>query len=202
MAWLIALLIFLALLALLLFTSPGVLLHYREGFVLTLYFFGIPIRLIGRKKEKTSNIPEEIPPPEKKPSPFEGVNKAELVAKGGERFRELLEQYRKIFHHLRIEKLDFHITVASKDSAVTGLAYGAVWSAVSAVHALLQRMIKVRGCRVRIDADFLENETRVELDAKLAIRFIYLCVAAWILWREYRKLIRELKLKKDGAKHE
>ena len=77
-----------------------------------------------------------------------------------------------------------------------------VWSAVSAVHALLQRMVKVRGCRVRIDADFLENETRVELDAKLAIRFIYLCVAAWILWREYRKLIRELKLKKDGAKHE
>ncbi len=205
MAWLVALLIFLTLLALLLFTSLGISLHYREKFTLTLHFFGLSFRLIGRKKEKTSNVPGKKHPPKekkKKPSPFEGVNKAELVVKGSGRIRELLEGYRKIFLHLRIEKLDFHMTVASKDSALTGLLYGAAWSAVSTLHALLRRMVDVKNCRVRIDADFLEDETRVELDAKIAIRFIYLWIAVWIVRREYRKFIRELKQKKDGAKHE
>ena len=81
--------------------------------------------------------------------------------------------FSRLFRHLRIDVTRIRIIVGSDEAAKTAITYGIVVQAVAYILALLDKVSNVRGLARRdvyVDADFLSEETKVDVKIAFSIR--------------------------------
>lgn len=191
----------LALLALILFSSASAEAKIADDFTATVKFWFLKLTFPAKKpkrikdKPKTDADSKEEKAEEKKP----GFIKIMIDEKGvtsaiGELFavlKSILTEFGRLTKHIRIKRFKFFVNVATDDSALTAVEYGAVCAVVFPAVRFIEDNTKLnrKKTNVFVNSDFVSGKSKIELDAKVKIRVIFLFMFA------IKALIQLVKLK-------
>ena len=79
--------------------------------------------------------------------------------------------------HLRIDVAKLHVIVGSPEAAKTAILYGAAVQGVGYILAFLDKASNLKGMKradVYVDADFLSEELRIDIDISISLRIWHL----------------------------
>ncbi len=79
----------------------------------------------------------------------------------------------RLLKRIRVEVLRGRIIVCRKDAAAAAIAYGNMWAAVGAAHALLDNLVTVKSFAVDVLLDYEGDKTRAEGVLEIAFRNLY-----------------------------
>ena len=79
----------------------------------------------------------------------------------------------RLLKRIRVEVLRGRIIVCGKDAAAAAIAYGNMWAAVGAAHALLDNLVTVKSFAVDVLLDYEGDKTRAEGVLEIAFRNLY-----------------------------
>ena len=93
-----------------------------------------------------------------------------------------------LHRHLWLRDLDFLLVVAREDAAQTAIAYGRMNGWVHGAYAALSRFVRMKKAKVRVAADYLSQEDRLQVSFQLTVRTVFVLAAAaqfsgGFLWR-------------------
>ncbi len=107
-----------------------------------------------------------------------------------------MEAAGRLLSGLRIDLLHVRADIAASDAAKTALAYGSACAAVSCVHPLMERALRIRRQNISINACFEKSSTELEVD------LIVTALLGRLLFIGLRILHKYSKLKKAVQKNE
>ena len=182
--WLLALLITAGILGILVMLRFGLRVVYMGGEV-EVYFCISRIRFRiyasaekkakkqkKAKKKKRGGKPSGGKPQEKKKNKRSLGDILELVGSVSGVAARLLKR-------IRVEVLRGRIIVCGKDAAAAAIAYGNMWAAVGAAHALLDNLVTVKSFAVDVLLDYEGDKTRAEGVLEIAFRNLYVEAAIY-----------------------
>lgn len=191
--------------AFLLTRYAGVILRYSDDFSLTVTY-GLLRFLPGKKKkpkvkkakkEKKKKKHKEEHEPEAPSDPEEAKRKKreqrEAIFKMAGKVKEILP---KFFGKMHFKSAKLCVTIATGDAAATALACGSAKAAASMIFETIDNFaVLERGSEknVRIEPDFVSDETKCDIDIRFRIRVIY---AVFYGLKAIKEFI-EIKIKQD-----
>ncbi len=191
----------LALLALILLSSASAEVKVADDFTTTVKFWFLKLTFPSKKPKKGKNKPKteadvkEEKAKEKKP----GFIKKMIDEKGvtsaiGELFavlKSILTEFGRLTKHIRIKRFKLFVNVATEDPALTAVEYGAVCTVVFPAVRFVEDNTKLnrKKTEVFVNSDFISGQSKIEIDAKVKIRVIFLLCFA------IKALIQLVKLK-------
>ncbi len=217
----LALYILLGLLALLLLVVLLVLfvpvyarVTYEDELCVRARVLGVPITLLPSK-----DVPEEQErTPEKKAKPQKPSKTKELLDEVSRSFKEdgvaATLQYLgelaklagqavgRVLRSITVDKLDLELIVADGDADATAILYGQVCSVLYPAFAAIAGVIKVRKRNLRVEPNFLLENSTVRADVRLHI-WVYRLVGAAIVLLVRYMLLKDTDLitDKEEANH-
>lgn len=151
-------------------------LFLRVGF-LCFFYTVVPNKKKKQSKEKASKSDKE-----NVPDSFERLKKERglsgAISDVIDVFKNVIDKFKTILKHLRINPFFVKIDVGSEDAALTAIEYGAVCSVVYPFAGLLSSETKLKDPRIIINADYDNNIANIEFKIGFKIRLIFLIFAA------------------------
>lgn len=180
--WLLALLITAAILGILVLLRFGLRVEYFSGETLVFFCIGrIRIKVYSsvekkakKQKKKNRKKDAEKQPGEKKTGKkqFDLRDILSLVREGGGIAARLMKR-------IRVEELRGQLTVGGSDAASAAIAYGRLWAAVGAAHALLDNLVTVKSFDVDVLLDYGSGNIRAEGVLEIGFRNLYVVAAIY-----------------------
>ena len=214
-----AFLIVLLVIFLILLLKIKIIIAYQDEVALTVYIYGIPIRILPAKKPRPRSMSakkaKKIRDRQKKAAELKAKRKAERAKRKAEKKKKATEKkkrlrtspeekrkekrrkqlkkeqratleenldliksilsffFSRLFGHLRIDVTRIRIIVGSDEASKTAITYGIIVQSVAYILALLDKVSNVHGLKNRdvlVDADFLSEETKVDIKIAFSIR--------------------------------
>lgn len=112
---------------------------------------------------------------------------------------------KKLFQHIRANKLSLHVAVAADDAAQTALLYGKVCAIVYPSFSMLTQTIKCKKFEVAVVPNFKSEKSEIQGSADIKIRVAILLAAVIQALLRYMKTIKpatisdKTKEQKGGA---
>ncbi|MBQ1186721.1 MAG: DUF2953 domain-containing protein [Clostridia bacterium] len=105
-----------------------------------------------------------------------GKSKRELVQKILEIIKELCIKFGRLLKHLKFEKLNFNLTVASDNAATTAILYGNLCAVVYSICGMLGAAYNFNPKNINVSADFASEQMNLILVSKVKVKLIYIIV--------------------------
>lgn len=184
--WLLALLITAVILGILLLLRLGLRVEYFSGETRVLLCVNrLRIKLYSsaekkakkqkqKKKSRTKTVGKASggKKEKKKKDKTELLNILSLIREGGGVVARLIKR-------IRVEELQGVVTVCGADAASAAIAYGRLWAAVGAVHALLDNLVTVKDFQVNVLLDYEDKKTHAEGIVEIGFRNLYVLAAIY-----------------------
>lgn len=153
----------------------GVIVEYsQEGLGLIVRFGSIRIAVLPRAKTNREKRTKDTSAQAKKPS-------GGLVKTLVQLLPDVLETVKKLFHHLRSDKLELQLTVSSPDPADTAIAYGQANALLASLWHPLTQVLDVEDGHAHVDMDYEAGRSSVYLYVSVYLRLWQLLTLAVVL---------------------
>ncbi|MBO4468529.1 MAG: DUF2953 domain-containing protein [Clostridia bacterium] len=188
-------------------------LAFEDGVFSAIVYYGF-IRIFNSKKprkekpekkakkqtKKQAKKQEKDQKKKKEPSAFSKLfahKKAKLGLTGAVKFfldllKDALSKLVWIVRKIKFRKFRLNLVVASDDAATTAINYGYFCTAIYPTLSFLSANTNLTLKEVDISADYNKTAIDFDLSVNLKTRIIYFLVLAIKLFREYKKLIKEV----------
>ena len=102
--------------------------------------------------------------------------------------KDCLTHIKTLLRHIKIKKIILNISVASNDAATTAIEYGGTCAAAYPVLAFLDSFGQVKYKSININSDFNSNKPSFDFSAIIGLKIIFLIIAAFEIYKEYKSL--------------
>lgn len=181
------------LLGILLLCNITVEVSYNNEFSLKLKFLNFTLFSTDKPKtkEKTEENKKTTVKKEKKESFFKKLKEkygfSSAVREIFNFAKDCIVHIKKFLRHILIKRVNLQINIVGDDAAKTAIEYGAVCSAVYPTLALLQSVGNINYKKIDIKSDFEGKNSYITFSAKIKARIIYILIAAFAIFSEYKK---------------
>lgn len=195
------------LLLLVLFIPAYARVTYEDELRVQVRVLGVPITLLPSEDES-----DEIPTPDKRTTSAKPSKTKELIGEVSRSFKEdgvvatldyltrlaelVGQAVGRVLHGVIVDKLQLELIVADGDADTTAIRYGQVCSVLYPALSAIAGVIKVRKREMRIEPNFLLENSTVRADVRLHV-WVYRVVGAAIVL-----LVRYMLLKDSDYKEE
>jgi len=107
---------------------------------------------------------------------------------------------KKLFSHIVIDNISVDIAVADEDAAQAAVFYGYTCSVVYPAMALLVNNMKCKKYHIHINADFNENESKVQFRIKSQIQLLFIFSSALPAFFKSLKVFKEARISPANKK--
>lgn len=107
---------------------------------------------------------------------------------------------KKLFSHIVINNISVDIAVADEDAAQAAIFYGYTCSVVYPAMALLVNNVNCKKYHIHINADFNENESKVQFKIKAHIQLLFIFSSALPAFFKSLKVFKEAKISPANKK--
>lgn len=167
--------IFVGIIFVLLISSLKITFRLSDSVIFYITFLGFRIFDINSKpKTKKSEDKEKGKLTGVLKEYAKGKSRKKLVGEILVILKALCEKFIKLIKHIRFNKLEFSLTVASDDAAKTALAYGTACSVVYSICGMLSSAYKFNPKKVNVSADFSTEQITLKVNTVIKIRLIHL----------------------------
>ncbi len=102
-----------------------------------------------------------------------GKTRKELIEEVLLLIKDLCVKFVKLLKHIRFNRLEFSLVVASLDAAKTAILYGNMCAIVYSICAALNSAYNFDAKKVNVSADFSSEEMKMNLNSIFKIKLIY-----------------------------
>ncbi len=178
------------LLLVLIFMPVSLVLDYDEE--LKFYFRVLGIRVKPKKAKKQTDEKKDLKPTTnfiKKRIKRDGIT--QTIKKGAEFAKQALTRVKKLLPHIKVRDFRIKISVSGNDAALTAIEYGAVCAAVYPFLSWLYSVLDIKAKQVDVISSFESKESYITFHTKVSASLIWLFLAAFGIYSEYKRLTEE-----------
>ena len=200
MGWTI-LLAFLVFISFLLISSVKLVIKIDKKVFFSVSFLGIRLFLYDSSVEKTSASKMEKTKIKGKGgfTSFlkryaKGKTKPELIKELFDIIKILCVRFKKILCHIRFQKVNMNLTVATEDASSTAILYGKFCSVIYPLITLLENTVNFSPEKIFVNTDFNNQEIIFSLNGIIKIRLWFiLCFAVSTAFNVFKIRIGDIK---------
>lgn len=199
MIFLIILGVILLLLALVLFLPVNVWVEFKEDFFVKIRFCSIKVyELKPAKKQDTGTEKTEITEIKEKPKGIFSKFKEKFGFSGAVReffvfFKDVFSHTKGFLRHIKIEKTNLFIKIASPDAAKTAIDYGIVCAAVYPVLAMLDSVGNIKYKKIDIKSDFESATSDFSFGFDIKLKIFFLLITLFKVYKDYKKFTARIE---------
>ncbi len=173
--FLIAIVIFLAIIALLLFSPLKIIVQYREKKIKLIFrcaFLRFSVKdSTFRKKKKPANADAK----QTEGSSDDGVSRLKKMQGGFDSAKDALDEILDLVkHRAKFSDIYVRLCYGTGDAANTGIMYGAIWAFVGNVYAYLCRHFYVEFPTVELEPQFDKTAFEIEAQGIITTRLVHI----------------------------
>lgn len=182
--------ILVVLLLILIFMPVSIVTDYGEDFQFSVRVLGI--KVAPRKAKKRVGEKEDAKPKRSfLKSRIERDGISETIKKGAAFVKDTLTHLKKLLPHIKVRDLQISISVSGTDAALTAIEYGAVCATFYPFMRWLYSVLDIKAKQIDVISSFEKKESYITCHAKVSASFIWLLLAAYGVYTEYKKLTEE-----------
>ncbi len=183
---------FLLALTVVLFLPLGVDLQFKDQFLYKVKFVGI---ILYPRPNKSKIEPKEDKSDKKTQdnadSFFENLRK-KIGFVGALKeifgfFADCFVPFKRFLNFVKFKNVNFNLSVAGSDSAMTAIEYGAVCSVVYPVLSLFKSLANVKYKKIDIKSDFEGKKSVFSFSLKLRVPLVFVLIFGFRIFKEYKK---------------
>lgn len=199
MIFLIIIGVILLLIALVLFLPVSVLVEFKEDFFVKIRFCSIKVYDLKptEKTEKQETETEKSEIKEKSESLFskfkEKFGFSGAIKEFFAFFKDVFFHTKGFLRHIKIEKINLFIKIASSDAAKTAIDYGIVCATVYPVLAMIDSVGKIKYKKIDIKSDFESVSSDFSFGFNVKLKIFFLLITLFKVYKDYKKFTARIE---------